>query len=61
MNREIRAVHAAEIASATFFGGYCMGWMIPLGIEGVGKSEHLAGTELNTETTGFTSFYNNRH
>jgi hypothetical protein len=61
MNCEIRAVHAAKIASTAFFGGYCMGRMVSLGVEGVGKSEHLAGTEFNTETTRFTSFHNYRH
>jgi hypothetical protein len=59
MDREVRAIHATEVASAAFFGGYCVWWMISLGVKGVGKGEHLAWTELNTKTTGFTSFDNN--
>jgi hypothetical protein len=58
---EIRAVHSAEVTTAAFFGGYCVWWMVSLGVKGVGKSEHLTGTKFNTETTRFTSFDNNRH
>jgi hypothetical protein len=56
---EIRAVHSAEVTTAAFFGGYCVWWMVSLGVKGVREREHLAWTELNTETTGFTSFDNN--
>jgi hypothetical protein len=59
MNCEIRAIHSAEVTSAAFFRGYCMGWMVSLGVKGVRESEHLAWTKLNTEATRFTSFNNN--
>jgi hypothetical protein len=59
MDSEIRTIHAAEVASVAFFGGYCMWGMVSLGIKGIRKCEHLAWTELNAETTGFTSFNHN--
>jgi hypothetical protein len=55
---KIRAIHATEIASIAFFWLYRVWWVITLGVECSRKRENLAGTELNAETAGLTSFHN---
>jgi hypothetical protein len=59
MDGEIRAIHPAKITSIAFFGVYCMWGMIPLGVKSGGKSQYLAGTELNAKTARLASFHYN--
>src|SRR5262249_22692317 len=54
-NSEIRTVHPAKIATATFFGIYGVRRMIPLGIEGGGERQNVGRTELNAKSTGLAA------
>jgi hypothetical protein len=58
---KVGAIHAAEVATATFIRGYDVGRMIALGVEGRGKGEDSRGTELNTEPAPFASFDSYRY
>jgi hypothetical protein len=52
---EIRAIEAAEVATATFFSSYDVGWVISLRVERRGKGEHVGGAKLNAEATSLAS------
>src|SRR5947208_1770386 len=56
VDRKIGAVHAAQIATATFFRGGDVGRMVSLGVKGRRKREHLGGAKFDTEPTPFASF-----
>ena len=55
-NGEVRAVHAAEIATAAFLGSYNIGWVISLGIKCGRKHQNTSGAKLYTEPAPFTAF-----
>jgi hypothetical protein len=55
INREIGAIHPAEITPTAFFWRDDVGRMVSLGVEGRGKSEHFGGTELDAKATGFAA------
>src|SRR5271165_2244094 len=56
-DREIRAVHTAEIAAAAFFGVDHVGRVIALGVEGGREREDVGGTELHAEPTSLAALY----
>lgn len=60
-DREVRAVHAAEVATATFIKGYDLRWMIPFRIVGGGQSQNLGRAELHAETATLAVLDNNRY
>src|SRR6516164_8788923 len=56
-DREVRAVHAAKIAAAAFFGVDRVGRVIPLGVEGGGERQDVGGAKLHAEATRLTAFH----
>jgi hypothetical protein len=60
-DREVRAVHPAQIATTALFGMNNVRGMVTLGVESGGKREHVAGTELHTEAAGFTTLNDDRN
>src|ERR1700758_3203353 len=54
-DREVRAIHAAEIAAAAFFGMHHVRWMVALRLEGGREREHVRGTELHAKATGLAA------
>ena len=48
-NGEIRAVHAAEIATTAFLGSYDVGRVVTLRIESGRESQNVGGAKLDTE------------
>jgi hypothetical protein len=55
VNREVGTIHATKSATATFFRGYCLWGMIPLGVKSGGKSEDLSGAKLNADGAAFAA------
>jgi hypothetical protein len=53
-NREIRAVHPAQVAAATFLGSYNVGRVVAFRIESGGEGKSLGWAELDAESTTFT-------
>jgi len=54
---KIRTIHAAQIATATFFRIDYVRWVISLGIERGRERKYLGGTELHAEPTGLTPLH----
>jgi len=46
VDREVRTIHAAQIATAAFVEGYDVWWMIPFRIIRGGQCQNLRGAEL---------------
>jgi len=61
VNREIRTVHPAQVASAALFRMHHVRWMIALRIEGARKLQHVRRTKLNAKPTGFTPLNDDRN
>ena len=58
---EIRAIHAAQVATAALLRMHDMGRMVALGIEGGRKRQNFGWTKLRTEAAGFTALHHNRN
>src|SRR5271169_4019646 len=56
---EVRAVHAAQIASRTLLRVDHVRRVIALGIKRRRKRQHLGGTELDAEAAGLAAFHHN--
>ena len=54
-DREIRAVHATQIAAAALFRIHHVGRVIALGVECGRQCQDLGGTELYAESAGLTA------
>jgi hypothetical protein len=54
-NREVGAIHTAQITTAALFRMHNVRWMVALGIKSGGKREDVGGAKLHTETAGFTA------
>jgi hypothetical protein len=52
---EIRAIEAAEVATATFFSSYHVRWVISLRVEGRGKGKDVGGAKLDAEAAALAS------
>src|ERR1035438_2714774 len=45
---EVRAIEAAQVATATFFSSYDVRWVVSLGIERRGERKHASRSEEHT-------------
>jgi hypothetical protein len=52
---EIRAIEAAEVATATFLSSYDVRWVISLRVEGRGKGKDVGGAKLDAEAAALAS------
>jgi hypothetical protein len=55
-DREIRAIHAAQVAAGAFISVYQMWRVIAFGVKRRGKFQDVGRTELDAETTALTAF-----
>jgi hypothetical protein len=58
INRKVRAVHPAEVATAAFFRTYEIRRMISFGIKSGGQTQHMRWTKLDADTAAFAPFHN---
>src|ERR1017187_8269984 len=56
VDREVRAIHPAQVATATFIRGDDVGGMVSLGVEGRREAEDLGGAELDAERAALAAF-----
>src|SRR5438046_7475457 len=54
---EVRAIHAAQVATTALLRLHDVRRVIALGIERGGECQDLGGTELHAKATGFTAFH----
>src|ERR1019366_7873946 len=60
-NREVGAVHAAQIATAALLRVDHVRSVISLGVESRGERQNMRGTELYAESAGLTALNHNLH
>jgi hypothetical protein len=58
-NGEVRAVHAAEIATTAFLGSYDVWRMITRRIESGRKSQNVGGAELDAKPAPLAALHGN--
>src|SRR5205823_2420843 len=58
VDREVGAVHAAQVAAATLFWLNHVRRMVSLGIEGGRERQDLGGTELHAKAARLTALHN---
>src|SRR5690242_19361695 len=59
VDREVRAVHPAQVTAAALLRLDDMRRMIALGIESGGERQNFGRTEFNTEPASFTALHDN--
>src|ERR1019366_2787362 len=60
-DREVRAIHAAQIATAALLRVDHVRCVIPLSIESRGERQNVRGTELHAESAGLTALHHDLH
>src|ERR1700756_3442988 len=61
VNREVRAVHPAQIAAAALLRRHHVWRMVALGIEGRRQGQHFRGTKLHAKAASLAPLHNNRN
>src|SRR5271157_5640296 len=61
VDREVRAIHAAQIAAAALLRMDHVRSVITLGVESRGERQNVRGTELYAESAGFTALNHDLH
>src|SRR5579871_3874615 len=55
VDREIRTIEPAKVATAAFLGSYDVRWVISLGVESRGERKHACRAELHTKAATLAS------
>jgi len=52
---EVRAIQAAQVATAAFFSSYDVGWVVSLGIERRRERKYACGAKLDAEAAALAA------